>query len=94
MLVQKTYTQNDIISFKLISGEEIVAKLVSETADSFQISKPLTAVLGQQGVGFVQAFLTAEPTSVELLKSNCIMHSKSVEEVKKYYISTTSGIIL
>jgi hypothetical protein len=93
MLVPKTYAQNDIISFKLLSGEEIVAKLVSETSNAFEISKPLTAVMGQKGVGFFQAFLTAAPSSVELLKCNCIMHSKSVEEISKYYISTVSGII-
>ncbi len=53
------YRENDIVTFKLISGEEIVAKYVSETDTSFRIYKPLSLMPGPQGMALGQALLSS-----------------------------------
>ena len=40
MLVTNKYEKDDIVSFKLVNGDEIVAKVVDEDDQGFTISKP------------------------------------------------------
>lgn len=93
MLVSNKYKKGDIVSFKLVNGDEIVAKVVDETDDSYTISKPTTVIPSAQGIGLVQSLFTGElESSIPLEKHHIMMHTKSVEEIKNYYIQTTTGI--
>ena len=49
MLVQNVKV-GEINSFKLITGEEIVARIVDDTAFVYTISKPLVLSVTAQGV--------------------------------------------
>ena len=51
MLKQK-FNQNDILSLKMQSGEEIICKFISQTADEYLIERPLALVMTQKGLGF------------------------------------------
>jgi len=92
MLIQKGYSAGDIICFKLV-GEEVVAKIVEETPDSYILSKPCTVVPSQQGIGLMQSLISADiNTSVTLNKSHVMMHSPVITDIENHYIRTTTGI--
>ncbi len=48
MLVTKGYQEGDIVSFKLINGDEVVARIVDAGPNGFEISKPCTVMPSPQ----------------------------------------------
>jgi len=92
MLINKGYSAGDIVCFKLV-GEEVIAKIVEETADSYVVSKPCTVVPSQQGIGLMQSLISADiNNNVTLNKSHVIMHSPVITDIENHYIRTTTGI--
>lgn len=92
MLINKGYSAGDIVCFKVV-GEEIVAKIVEETPDSFVLSKPCTVVPSQQGLGLMQSLISGNINSnITLNKSHVIMHSPVITDIENHYIRTTTGI--
>ena len=92
MLINKGYNAGDVVCFKLV-GEEIVGKIVEETADSFVLSKPCTVVPSQQGIGLMQSLISADiNTNITLNKSHVVMHSPVITDIENHYIRTTTGI--
>ena len=57
MLKQK-FTQNDILSMKIQSGEEIICKFISQTDKEYLIERPLALVMMQKGLGFAPVSYT------------------------------------
>jgi hypothetical protein len=93
MLIQKGYEPNDIVCFKLVNGDETVAKLVEETAESYILSKPCTVIPSQQGLMLMQSLMSGDiNTNITLKKSYVIMHSPVISQVQSHYIRTTTGI--
>lgn len=93
MLVSKIYSQGDIVSFKLINGDEIVARIESIDSDWFEVSKPCTVMPSPQGMGLIQSLFTADAdVNVRLQKAHIIMHAPSIDQMQKHYIKTTTGI--
>lgn len=92
MLIQKGYSAGDVVCFKLV-GEEIVAKIVEETADHYVLSKPCTVVPSQQGIGLMQSLISADiNNNITLNKSHVVMHSAVITDIENHYIRTTTGI--
>ena len=93
MLVSKGYESGDIVSFKLVTGDEIVARIVDAGPNGFQVSKPCTVRPGPQGMGLIQSLFTAEAdVNVVLQKEHVIMHAPAIDAMQKHYIKTTTGI--
>lgn len=93
MLVSKGYQDGDIVSFKLSTGDEIVARIISVDSDSFEIAKPCTVMPSPQGMGLIQSLFTADAdVNVRLQKHHVIMHAPSIDQMQKHYIKTTTGI--
>ena len=93
MLVSKGYQEGDIVSFKLINGDEIVAKIVAVATNGFQVSKPCTVMPCPQGMWLIQSLFTADAdVSVVLQMDHIIMHAPSIDAMQKHYIKTTTGI--
>jgi hypothetical protein len=44
MLVQNKFKKDDIISFRISTGEEIVAKLVTEDMTQYIVTRPLALI--------------------------------------------------
>lgn len=93
MLIAPKYDKDDIVSFKLVNGDEIVAKVIDEQDDKFVIYKPCTVVPSQQGLGLLQSLFTSELSKdVVLDKRHVMLHSSTQKEVENHYIATTTGI--
>lgn len=85
--------EGDVVSIKLVSGEEIIAKIVSESTDSFSLSKPMVLSISPKGMGLIPVFMTVSPQTVKLNKSN-IMFGPAVtdKEIAEQYIFQVTGI--
>jgi hypothetical protein len=94
MLISKTaYTAGDIVAFKLVNGDECVAKIVEVTPMEYVVSKPCTVVPSPKGIGMMQSLFTAELSKdVHLSATHVLMHAPVVKEIKDYYLQTTTGI--
>lgn len=93
MLLQKSYAAGDIMCFKILNGDEIVAKLVEDAADKFVISRPCTIIPSPQGLGLMQSLISGDiNTNITLSKSHVMMHSPVIKDIENHYIRTTTGI--
>ena len=92
MLKQK-FNQNDILSLKMQSGEEIICKFISQTADEYLIERPLALVMTQKGLGFAPWVQTSEEKAhMTISKDKVFTVVPTVKEAKDQYITATTGI--
>ena len=95
MLVELNYKKGDIISIKLVTGEEVVAKFEEETDTVITIDKPMSLQLGPQGMGISQFMLTMDMDSkVTISKQNCLVIARTRKEMSDQYIQGTTRIAL
>jgi len=93
-MLNQPVTSNDIVTLKLITGEEVIAKFLSEEASSFTVSKPMVLMQGPKGPVLVPFILTAEKVEmIPILKTACLTNpTRSKNDVKSSYIEFTTGI--
>lgn len=96
MLLDKPYKTGDIISLKLTSGEELVAKFVEETDNSIKVWNPLILSMMQGGqFGLAPYMMTVDPRMNFTLKSSAVVCiARTVEDTANSFIEVTSGIKL
>ena len=92
MLKQK-FTQNDILSMKIQSGEEIICKFISQTDSEYLIERPLALVMMQKGLGFAPWLQTSDvKAQMAVSKDKILTVVPTVKEAKDQYITATTGI--
>jgi hypothetical protein len=93
MLVDTPLKENDIVSIKTIYAEEIVAKFITEDDKQVTISKPLSIMATQTGLGLGPfAFSVPADSKVKVNKTAIAWMSKTDKDIANQYISTTTGI--
>jgi hypothetical protein len=89
MQVGKVYT------FKLNSGEEMIAKVIDITRDNIIITEPVSIAPGQQGMQMIPSMFTAEPRGNVTLNTSAIaFYANTDDNIKDKYIEATTGIKL
>lgn len=87
MEIGKVYT------FKLNSGEEMIAKVVDAGEGYAMLQDPVSVAPGPQGMGLVPSMFTADPDKNPRLNMSCVaIHSLTDENVRMKYIEATTGI--
>lgn len=95
LINNKTYKENDVVSFKISSGEEIIGRFLREDNDTVTITKPSVLMMNQQGMGMVPFMFTVNPDSeYQIYKSTVIVQALTDEGIAKEYLAKTSGIAL
>ena len=95
MLIDKGVTAGEVITLKLTSGEELVAKLVEETDSYYKLSRPMVIGMGQQGPGLMPYLFTVHPDKeVKLLKTTVTMAEATDKTFADQFIQSTTGIKL
>lgn len=69
MLLERPIKKGSIITVKLNSGEELVARFETEDDDSLNISKVRTVAHGQQGLGIIPWMMTSQTATISINKS-------------------------
>ena len=86
---------NQVYTFKLSSGEEMVAKVLN-TSDSFiEISEPVSIAPNQQGLGMVPSLFTSDMSGKFMLNTSTVaMYATTGEQIKMKYIEATTGLVV
>jgi len=84
------YKDGDLITLKLMHGEEVIGTLQSQTETTLEIKKALTLMQGPQGLAFGTFFSTADQDKdISLAKDKilCIsfINDKISEEYKRVF---------
>lgn len=95
MLIETPVKLNDIVTVKMVGGDEVIGKLLNEHTDQYvELSKPLVVMMGQQGFGLAPYILTANPdTAAKLDRRHIVSYVKTFDQVAKEYIRQTTGLL-
>jgi len=98
LTIQPPYKINDVVTIKLVSGEELIAKLTEINTDSFTVTRPLVFTINpQNGQAMIIPWLMSvepkEPTPMTINKSATIVVTKTVKQIADNYTQATSGIV-
>jgi hypothetical protein len=95
MLIDRGMSSGEVVSIKLVTGEEIIAKLIEETATDYKISKPMVLSVGQQGMGMIPMMFTVDPEKdLKINKSSVIVVSNTETQFANQYLQGTTGIAM
>jgi len=95
MLIDLPYRIGDNVSFKLSSGEEIIARLESETDKTYTLHKPMVLIAGKEGLGLAPFMFSVSPDGKFVLQASSVSCvAKTETEISKQYSSQTSGILM
>jgi|TARA_B100001094_G_C17826663_1_gene621191 hypothetical protein len=95
MLIEAPYKVGDTVSFKLSSGEELVARLDSESDKAFVLNKPMVIIAQQQGLGLAPFMFSVAPDGkFSLATSSVACLAKTEKGIAAQYIEKTTGIAL
>lgn len=95
MLISKGVAEGEVITLKLTSGEEIVAKLVEEGALYYKLKNPQVIGMGPKGPGLMPYLFTVSPdTEIKLQKSTVTVAEATDKQFAKQFIESTTGIAL
>ncbi len=95
MLVAQGLKEKDVVSMKLASGEEIVARYVKTDDAAYVVQHPMVLVARQEGLGLAPFMFSVKPDENFKFAVNNVLCAMPTEEgLAKQYMSQTSGIIL
>ena len=95
MFISKGVSEGEVITLKLTSGEEIVAKLVEDGPVYYKLSKPMVIAMGAKGPGLMPYLFTVSPTAdVKLQKSTVTVAEPTDKAFAKQFLESTTGIAL
>ena len=82
-----------VMTFKLNSGEELIAKVVDVNGLFVKVTEPVSIAPSPQGMGLVPSMFTAEPKDDAVININSVsLYALTEESVKFKYIEATTGI--
>ena len=92
MLVQNFQT-NDIVTLKLVTGEEVITKFIESNDHHYKINKPLVLSVTSQGVAMTPFLFTADLNSdINIPKNAVIAIARTEKSTTSQYIKGTTGI--
>ena len=95
MLIEKSITKGDVVSFKLASGEEVVAKLDEVNETKYTVTKPLMLTMSEKGLALAPFIFTIEPLAkITFHTNNILCASKTEKQMASQYIATTTGLAI
>jgi hypothetical protein len=84
----------EVYTFKLVSGEEITAKIFNKHDDVLEIVQPISMILGPQGLQMMPSlFSSNSDKNVYINTASIAMAAETREDVRTKYIEATTGIM-
>ena len=94
MLLEKPMASGDVVSLKLVNGDEIIARLESDDEKTVSITKPLAITAGPQGLGMIPWVFLGSKDTITLKKEHVFVMVPSKKEAADQYMQGTTGIAL
>ena len=93
MIVDKGITAGEVITLKLTSGEELVARLVEDAISFYKVSKPFVIGHTPNGPGLMPYLFTVSPDKdIKLLKTAVTVVEATDKQFADQYLQSTTGI--
>lgn len=83
-----------VYTFKMNSGEELIAKFHCEAVGNYiAVTDPVSVAPGPKGMGLVPSLFTADPDKSVTINTNSIaMYVETDDNVRAKYTEATTGI--
>lgn len=95
MLISKGIAEGEVVTIKTTAGEEIVAKLVSDSPSHVKVKKPLCLTATKDGIGLVPFLFTTDPDAEITINKNTVMVLEpTIKDAADRYTEQTTGIKL
>jgi hypothetical protein len=95
MLISKGFAEGEVVTLKLTSGEELVAKLIEDGPLHYKLKNPQVIGHGPKGPGLMPYLFTVSPDKeIKLQKSTVTVAEPTDEQFAKQFIESTTGIKL
>jgi hypothetical protein len=94
MLIEKPIATGDVVSLKLINGDEIIARFEDDNESTIKITKPLAITVGPQGLGMMPWIFLGEKETVTIKKEHVFVMIPSKKDAANQYMQGTTGIAL
>ena len=92
-LIKKPIKVGEIITMKLQTAEEIIARLDKDDETTITVTRPLTLTYSAQGVGMTAWIMTAEEgAQITIDKSKIMTITPTMKQAADQYIQGTTGI--
>lgn len=89
------FNKNEVYTFKMNSGEELVAKVTDYDDNYIVIHEPVSVAPGPQGLGLVPSLFTADPKAETRLNTkNIAIVALTDSSIKAKYIEATTGLVV
>jgi hypothetical protein len=100
MLLNKEFNQGDVVTLKLVTGEEVIGKVTGTSTDSITISKPMLVNIGmdernkQVGIQMLPYFILCgdHDAAITIKDSHIIVKTIANDQAKSGYIQMTTGL--
>jgi hypothetical protein len=94
MLLEKSkFDAGDIVSLKIITGDELIGKYVKEDMTSFTIARPVMLAMTKNGPAMAPVMMTVTPeTDYTINKAAVMLSGTTVKEIAEQYLFQTTGI--
>ena len=91
--MQISIQPNTVYTFKLNSGEELIAKVIQAGGEFVQIEEPVSIAPSQQGMQMIPSIFTANPKGeFKLNTSSIAMYAETDDSIRMKYLEATTGI--
>jgi len=91
--MQIALESNKVFTFKLNSGEELIAKVTQAGGDFIIIEEPVSIAPTQQGMQMIPSIFTANPKGeFKLNTSSIAIYAETDDSVRMKYLEATTGI--
>jgi hypothetical protein len=95
MLINKGISSGEVVTIKVITGEEIIAKYIESTDTGHKVSRPMVLSMTQKGMAMMPMLFTVDPDSDILIQSSAIvMITVTDSDFAKQYTTSVTGIQL
>lgn len=94
MLLEKPITEGDVVSIKLINGDEIIARLEKEDQSSVTINRPLALTMSGGGLGMIPWIFLGNKETITLKREHYFVMVPSKKDAADQYMQGTTGIAL
>lgn len=95
MFIEVPYKTGDTVTLKLITGEEVVGRINDAVEGFVVLTKPMTFIMGPQGLGMVPYMFSAPlDVKIKIKETAVVAITKTEENINKQYIAQTTGLTL
>lgn len=88
------YERDTVVSFKLVNGDEIVARVELDEPQQWVITQPVTVIPAREGgIMMIPSMMSVAPDSTfRLDKRQSMLNAPSADQVADHYRELTTGI--